>query len=147
MDYNPESDTCICKNGRRLNADHIRFSKTKTGYVSEKRFLNVRTTADVRTKETVSKATIVKQRCKKGQRHSRPPNIFEVQCGRNLERIFSDEGILYKINRSIQAEGSFGDGKQDMLFRRYLIRGASNVLAEIILPAMLLNINKLHNKF
>ena len=38
----------------------------------------------------------------------------------DLERILSDEGILLRINRSIQAEGSFGELKQDMQFRRYL---------------------------
>lgn len=64
----------------------------------------------------------------------------------DLERILSDEGILLRINRSIQAEGSFGELKQDMQFRRYLSRGTSNVLAESILLAMAKNVNKLHNK-
>ncbi len=63
-----------------------------------------------------------------------------------LERILSEEGILFRTNRSIQAEGSFGDLKQDMQFRRYLSKGASNVLAESTLLAMARNINKLHNK-
>ena len=63
-----------------------------------------------------------------------------------MERILSDEGILLRINRSIQAEGSFGELKQDMQFRRYLSRGTSNVLAESILLAMAKNVNKLHNK-
>lgn len=47
----------------------------------------------------------------------------------DLERILSDEGILLRINRSIQAEGSFGELKQDMQFRRYLSRGTANVSA------------------
>ena len=47
----------------------------------------------------------------------------------DLERIISDEGVLYRMNRSIQAEGSFGDIKQDMQFRRYLSKGIANVLA------------------
>ena len=64
----------------------------------------------------------------------------------NLERILSDDGILFRTNRSIQAEGSFGDLKQDMQFRRYLSKGVSNVLAESTLLAMARNINKLHNK-
>ena len=34
----------------------------------------------------------------------------------NLERLLSDEGILFGINRSIQAESSFGELKQDMQF-------------------------------
>ncbi len=64
----------------------------------------------------------------------------------DLERILSDEGILLRTNRSIQAEGSFGDLKQDMQFRRYLSKGTSNVLAESTLLAMAQNMNKLHNK-
>ena len=64
----------------------------------------------------------------------------------DLNRILSDEGILLRTNRSIQAEGSFGELKQNMQFRRYLSRGTSNVLAESVLLAMAKNINKLHNK-
>ena len=64
----------------------------------------------------------------------------------DLERILSDEGIHLRTNRSIQVEGSFGELKQDMQFRRYLSRGTSNVLAESILLAMAKNVNKLHNK-
>ncbi len=64
----------------------------------------------------------------------------------DLERILSDEGIVFRINRSIQAEGSSGDLKQDMQFRRYVSKGTSNALAERLLLAMARNINKLHNK-
>ena len=65
---------------------------------------------------------------------------------KDLERIVSDEGIPLRTNRSIQAEGSFGELKQDMQFRRYLSRGTPNVLAESVLLAMAGNVNKLHNK-
>jgi hypothetical protein len=50
------------------------------------------------------------------------------------------------MNRSIQAEGSFGELKQDMGFRRFLCKGKANVLAESTLLAMAHNINSLHNK-
>lgn len=49
---------------------------------------------------------------------------------KNLEQILTEEGILLRINRSIQVEGYFGDLKQNMGFRRYLSRGGVNVLAE-----------------
>ena len=64
----------------------------------------------------------------------------------NLERIITAEGCLLRMNRSIQAEGSFAQIKQDMNFRRFMCRGQKNVLAESILLAMAHNINKLHNK-
>lgn len=64
----------------------------------------------------------------------------------DLERILSEEGILLRMNRRVQAEGAFSELKQDMQFRRYLSRGTSNVLAESVLLAMAKNVNKLHNK-
>ena len=50
------------------------------------------------------------------------------------------------MNRSIQAEGSFANIKEDMEFRRYLYRGNANVTAQSILMAIGYNINKLHHK-
>lgn len=61
-------------------------------------------------------------------------------------RINSDEGILLRINRSIQVEGAFGVLKQNMGFRRFLLRGQVKVQTELILLAAAFNINKLHNK-
>ena len=64
----------------------------------------------------------------------------------DLERITSDYGIQLRMNRSIQAEGSFANVKEDMGFRQYLYRGKENVLAQSVLAAIAHNINKLHFK-
>lgn len=72
--------------------------------------------------------------------------IFLKYRKKDLEPILSDEEILLRTNRSIQAEGSFGELKQDMQFRRYFSRGTSNVVAKSVLLAMAKNVNKLHNK-
>lgn len=61
-------------------------------------------------------------------------------------RITSEYGIQLRMNRSIQAEGSFAKTKEDMNFRRYLYREKKNVLAQSILLAIGRNINKLHHK-
>ena len=63
-----------------------------------------------------------------------------------LERITSEYGTQLRMNRSIQAEGSFANIKEDMEFRRYLYRGKENVTAQSILLAIGYNINKLHHK-
>ena len=63
---------------------------------------------------------------------------------KDLERITGEYGTQLRVNRSIQAEGSFADVKEDMNFRRYLYRGRKNALAQSILLAMGRNINKLH---
>ena len=63
-----------------------------------------------------------------------------------LERITSDYGTQLRMNRSIQAEGSFANIKEDMEFRRYMYRGKENVTAQSVILAIAHNINKLHNK-
>ena len=64
----------------------------------------------------------------------------------DLERITSDYGIQLRMNRSIQAEGSFADVKADMAFRRYTYRGMENVTAQSVILAIAHNVNKYHNK-
>ena len=63
-----------------------------------------------------------------------------------LERITTEYGTQLRMNRSIQAEGSFAVLKEDMGFRQYLYRGKRNVLAQSVLAAIAHNINKLHFK-
>ena len=63
-----------------------------------------------------------------------------------MERIASEEGCQLRMNRSIQAEGSFGELKQDSGFRRFLCRGKQNVKAEAVLLAFGHNVRKLHSK-
>uniref|UniRef100_UPI00402797E4 transposase n=1 Tax=Lachnospira sp. TaxID=2049031 RepID=UPI00402797E4 len=61
------------------------------------------------------------------------------------EAVCSQKCWKYHI-RAWYRQGSFGDIKQDMQFRRYLSKGTANVLAESTLLAIARNINKLHNK-
>lgn len=112
---------------KKLKNEYIKYSKSKTGYVSEKTIYKCSDCNGCSYKNDVAKK-------------------FIKQRQEGLERILSEEGILLRMNRSIQAEGSFGDLKQGMQFRRYLSKGTSNVLAESTLLAMARNINKLHNK-
>lgn len=46
------------------------------------------------------------------------------------EKISTEEGILLRVNRTIQSEGVFAMVKEDMNFRPFLTRGNSNVMAE-----------------
>lgn len=54
--------------------------------------------------------------------------------------------ILLRMNRSIQVQGVFGSIKEDHGFRRFLLRGRKNVLAEFLLMSLDHNMNMLHNK-
>ena len=64
----------------------------------------------------------------------------------SYENILSEKGILYRMNRSIQAEGAFGVLKNDYEFQRFLLRGKTRVKLEILLLCLGYNLNKLHAK-
>ena len=61
-------------------------------------------------------------------------------------KISTPKGQLLRINRSIQAEGTFAYIKQDLDFRRFLLRGKVKVAAEWLLFSLALNILRLHHK-
>ena len=50
------------------------------------------------------------------------PKAFLRQREESRQRITSPQGILLRMNRSIQVKGAFGVIKQDMDFRRFLTR-------------------------
>ena len=146
MEYHAESDIYICRNAKKLTADHIKHSKSKTGYVSKKTIYKCEDCSGCPYKSDCIKGNHCKTPLEERTKILQVAKTFLKYRQEDLERILSDEGILFRINRSIQAEGSFGNLKQDMQFRRYVSRGTANVLAESILLAMAGNINKLHNK-
>lgn len=146
MKYDKEGDFYICNCGRKLVVDHICYSKSKTGFVSEKTIYKCENCQDCPHKEKCIKGNNCKTPLEKRTKTLQVAKTFIKQRQADLERIVSEEGKLYRMNRSIQAEGSFGDIKQDMQFRRYLTKGTINVLAESTLLAIARNINKLHNK-
>ena len=146
MEYDKISDFYTCKNNRKLTVSHIRHNKTKTGYVSEKTIYTCENCNDCSYKSDCIKGNNCKTPLGERTKVLQVAKTFIKHRKEDLERIISDEGVLYRMNRSIQAEGSFGDIKQDMQFRRYLSKGTANVLAESTLLAITRNINKLHNK-
>ena len=140
MAYDAETDSYTCKNGKKLTLAGTKKDTSKTGYVSEK---TIYTCEDC--KECI-KGNNCKTPLEERTKNLQVSKLFKEQRAADLERILTDEGCELRMNRSIQAEGSFGELKQDMGFRRFLCRGTQNVLAESILLAMAHNINKLHNK-
>ena len=146
MEYDAESDAYICRNAKRLVPDHVRHSKSKTGYISEKTIYKCEDCSGCPYKTECIKGNNCKTPLEERTKTLQAAKTFLKYRQEDLERILTDEGIVLRMNRSIQAEGSFGDLKQDMQFRRYVSKGTSNVLAESILLAMARNINKLHHK-
>lgn len=140
MDYDEFGDYYTCKNNKKLTINKIVKRKSKTGYISEK---IIYTCEDC---SNCIKGHNCKTPLEERTKNLETSKLFSMLRKENLERIVSEEGCELRMNRSIQAEGSFGEIKQDMGFRRFLSKGKNNVLSESILLAMSHNINKLHNK-
>ena len=146
MEYDEKADCYYCKNGQMLTAQYEKREKTASGY---------RRTVTVYRSNGCSGCPF-KTDCIKGNNCKTPmedrqkvlyvSKKMKEKRQETLERITSDYGTQLRMNRSIQAEGSFANIKEDMEFRRYLYRGNANVTAQSILLAIGYNINKLHHK-
>jgi len=147
MQYDEDTDTYICHYGKKLVNVGVRKSKTSSGYISEKTMYQCESC-----KGCPHKAQCIKHnaRCntplEERTKRFELSKTFKKQREKMLERINTKQGILLRINRSIQVEGAFGVLKEDMGFRRFLTRGTTNVRTEILILCLAYNIQKLHNK-
>ena len=146
MNYDEKADGYYCKNGQVLTVQYEKRETTASGY---------RRTVTVYRSSGCSGCPF-KTDCIKGNNCKTPmedrqkvlyvSKKMKEKRQETLKRITSDYGTQLRMNRSIQAEGSFANIKGDMEFRRYLYRGKANVTAQSILLAIGYNINKLHHK-
>ena len=63
-----------------------------------------------------------------------------------LDNLESIHGALLRMNRSIQAEGTFGVIKQDRWYKRIVRRGLDSVQLELYLVSIGHNLYKFYNK-
>lgn len=146
MEYIPERDSYICKNGKELTVTNERKSKTASGYISIKTYYRCKECTGCPYKSNCIKGNNCNTSMEDRNKVLMVSKRMSQKRAEDLERITSEYGTMLRMNRSIQVEGSFADVKEDMNFRRYLYRGKANTLAESILLAMGRNINKLHCK-
>ena len=138
MTYVESDDQYICAAGKRLIFKGTSNKKSKSGFISVKRIYQCESCEGCALKDKCTKA--------KGNKQIYVANNFLRLRNNSLENITSPEGIVLRMNRSIQVEGAFGVIKQDYGFRRFLMRSKIKVYTEFVLMAFGYNINKLHNK-
>lgn len=63
-----------------------------------------------------------------------------------FENLASERGTLLRMNRSIQVEGAFGVLKSNRKFKRFFMRGKTNISTELFLLCLAFNIQKLLSK-
>lgn len=72
--------------------------------------------------------------------------VFDQQRKQSEANILSEAGVNQRINRSIQAEGAFAKMKDGVGYTRFRHRSMNKVVADMVLVALGLNLNKLHSK-
>ena len=137
LPYDEETDSYLCPGGKRLRFVYASHSTSESGY---------QTTKNVYRCESNCTGCPHREKCYSGkyaQRQIKVSKTFERQRLKSLKNITSEEGILLRMNRSIQVEGAFGVLKQDFGFRRFLTRGKGKVETQFFLLAFAFNIRKL----
>jgi len=88
------------------------------------------------------------ERCKKstGNRTVRVNHELTAIHQEVLENLESIQGALLRMNRSIQAEGTFGIMKHDRWYKRIVRKGIQSVRMEVFLVCIGQNLYKYHNK-
>ena len=88
------------------------------------------------------------ERCKKteGNRTVRINQELTSMHQEVIDNLESIHGALLRMNRSIQAEGTFGIMKNDRWYKRIVRRGINSVRLEIFLVSIGQNLYKFHNK-
>lgn len=146
MTYDEKADCYYCKNGQVLTVQYEKREKTASGYRRTVTVYGSNGCSGCPFKTDCIKGNNCKTPMEDRQKVLYVSKKMKEKRQETLERITSDHGTQLRMNRSIQAEGSFANIKEDKGFRRYLYRGNANVTAQSILLAIGYNINKLHHK-
>ena len=136
MAYLPREDCFQCAAGRKL---FLRRSCTekKNGTF---------TTYDYYRCESCEGCSL-RERCTKSQNPDYQKELkvcpeFAEHRAQSLQNITTAEGILLRMNRSIQVEGAFGVLKRNRKFERFLMRGKTNISTELFLLCLAFDLKK-----
>lgn len=140
MEYLEQEDCFVCAAGRKLRLHQI-CSKKESGMVTT--YLHYRCEGCT--------GCPLREQCTKSKN---PDFCKEVkvceefaQCRAQAHRqLVTERGALLRMNRSIQVEGAFGVLKSNRQFKRFLMRGRTNVSLELFLLCLAYNLKKYWSK-
>ncbi|MCM4160857.1 IS5/IS1182 family transposase, partial [Antarcticibacterium sp. W02-3] len=132
--YNRETDTYYCPMGQAMNKIECYESQTKNGFKQTIHRYQAQNCLGCPLRGSCHKA--------KGNRTiERNHNLIRLkEKARDL--LLSDEGIAHRKRRCWDVEAVFGNIKQNMGFKRFMLRGMEKVTTEIGLIAMAHNLRK-----
>ena len=137
--YDDANDCFMCPNGKHLYYAYDSHSRTENGYTVTKKNYVCESCCGCSQRE----------QCFKGRYENRKISLSQTMARQKreaAERITTDEGIVLRMNRSIQVEGAFGVLKEDDAFRRFLTRGKRKTETQFFLLCFAFNIRKLWNR-
>lgn len=146
MAYDAEKDEYTCANGKHLKLEQVKSQKNKKGFSTETSVYRCEDCQGCPLKEKCIRKGTSKKPLEDRTKSLYVNKNFLRQREEMEQRITSEEGCILRVNRSIQAEGSFAMTKEDMQFRRFLTRGKYNVTVEWFLLCFAYNLLKLHHK-
>lgn len=132
--YNPETDIYYCPMGQEMRKIHTYESQIKNGFTQEIHRYQAHNCSGCPLRGSCHKA--------KGNRIiERNHNLIRFK-EKAKKLLLSEEGIAHRKRRCWDVEAVFGNIKQNMGFKRFMLRGMEKVTTEIGLIAMAHNLKK-----
>jgi transposase len=135
LPYDEENDQFICPAQKRLSYLDTKFRRTKTGFLTRQRIYECSDCSNCP----------LKPDCTRTKGNRRIQVNFRLRHFRRQARdnLTSDPGVKLRADRSTDVETVFGDVKQNMQVRRFLLRGLKKVHMEWGLICIAHNMRKL----
>ena len=138
MKYDAEADEYTCPNNKKLKYIYTSKYTTDNGYETNRKVYQCESCDGCPYRSECHNS--------KFDRRIRVSHKLNEQNQKATDLITTEQGILLRMNRSIQVEGAFGVIKQDFRFRRFLTRGKAKTETQFFLIAFAFNIEKLCNR-
>jgi len=143
MLYLEDQDVYVCKAGKHLARGKDWKKITASGFQD-----TIRTYTCYECENCPHASACIKARknANPSQKSIKFSPAFEQHRMKSEQNLLTDVGIDHRINRSIQAEGAFSKLKDGLGYTRFRHRSMKKVVSDIVLVALGINLNKLHNK-
>ena len=135
MAYDPETDQYICPQGKKLNHIFTKEVRSDNGYTSERRVYECEDCSACPEKEACTRA-------KNNRRIYRGDKLIRLRQKAH-DLLLSPRGVKHRRKRGIEVEAVYGQIKQNMGFRRFMLRGLDNVRTEWGILCMAHNLSKM----
>ena len=134
MEYAPETDQYTCPQGKKLNYIFTKDVCSWNGYHSTRRIYECEHCSDCLVKTACT-------RSKYNRRIYRGEELIRLRREAH-ERLMSPKGVKHRRKRGIEVEAVYGQIKQNMGFRRFMLREFDKVSTELGILCMAHNLSK-----